>query len=148
MKYTKNKIWLTTNKTKFCIVRVYSDKTAMRAAYKEFRPNDKNHDTVLGAHCGYEKIIHRPNKRKETSQETGTVFLSKENCTASIVAHELMHAVIWAKTHKKNWKEQYPFIIDNIKSEEQLLHNLSYSLNQFYNFYWEKVDPHETRKNF
>lgn len=138
--FVSKKVWLTTDKKKFCIVRVYPAKKDMQEAYETFRPGDRGHDKVLGAHCGYEKLDMSPGKRMKLSPETGTVFLSMESLGAGIVAHELMHAVIWAKTHKKGWTDQYPFTIKGIAEEEKLLHNLTYAIRQFYDFYWKKLD--------
>ena len=110
----KKKIWLTTDKKKYCWVKVYNTKKEMQEAYEAFRPGDKNHDKVEGAHCGYER--HRLFRGKwRVHEETAIVFLCKERCGAGVVTHELMHAVLWARQHKFRFK-QYPVIIKSMDS--------------------------------
>lgn len=141
MKYRRKKIWLTLDKKKYCYVRVYPDKASMQEAYRAYRSYDgKNGWKILGAHSGYTRYVCEKGKRCKTLPETGTVWLSKENCGAGIVAHELMHAVIWARTHRARWTDQYPFVIKNMNEEEKLLHNLTYAIRQFYTWFYDQPD--------
>ena len=138
--YKSKRIYLTLDKKKYCVVRVYPTKIEMQEGYKKFKSGDKGHYKVLGSHCGYEKFIVEKGKPMKLSPETGTVFLSRQHLGVGVVSHELMHAVIWAKTHKKGWKDQYPFVIKDMNAEEKLLHNLSYAVRQFYDWFWKKLD--------
>lgn len=147
------RIYLNLKKTKYCIAKLYSSKEEMANAYKKFRPLDKNHNAVLGCHCAYEKwnFVTSPKKTvskkgiigfkeviksKTIKPETGTVFLCFEHCGAGVVTHELMHAIIWAHKHRM-YKKQYPFVLNNMKEEEKLLHNFTYAVRQFYDWYWK-----------
>jgi len=132
MKYRRKKIWLNTRKTKYCIVKLYDHKKEMQCAYKEFT-RDRKSSKVKGASCHYSKLTYRPYK---LSPEVGTVFLCREYCGAAIVAHEFMHAVMWAYRHTR-YKKQYPFVIKSMREEEVLLHNHSYAVMQFYVWYWK-----------
>lgn len=131
MKKTKQ-VWLNHKKTKYCIIHLFGTNSEMQKAYDK-NPHNNGGSKVLGAHCGYEKY-KTPNYK--IHPETGIVFLSLENCGASVVPHELMHAVLWAWKHKR-LKKQYPIVIKNMKDEEELLHNQSFAVNQFYNWYWK-----------
>lgn len=136
------KIYLNGKKSKYCLVRLFDKKKDMQKAYKESCPTDKNHDKTLGAHHAYEAIIVEKGKRDRLSPETGTLFCSLENCGAGVISHELMHAIFWARGHKF-MKKQYPIIVQNMKEEEELLHNFTYAIIQFYNWYWRinKISP-------
>lgn len=105
----------------------------MRAAYWQY-PTTTSKDLVLGVHCPYEKY-----RGRKLSPETGTVFLAVEYCGAGIVSHELLHAVLWAHKHKRN-KRQYPIVIENMRQEENILHNHTYAVEQFYRWYWKVVE--------
>lgn len=132
----KKKIFLNTDKTKYCWVKLFKTKKEMQAAYKKFKPQDGNHDEVLGVHCGYEKWIVKKGKKTICHPETGIVFLSKENCGAGVVTHELMHAILWARGHKMH-KRQHPIVIKSMEEEEAMLHNHTYAVMQFYDWYWK-----------
>jgi hypothetical protein len=149
----QKKIYLNTDKTLYCIAKLFKKKKNMQEAYKKFSPNDKNHFKVLGAHRAYEKwlVSKKPKirvskkgvvkafmstKLKGIETETGTLFLSLEDCGASVISHEIMHAVLWANKFKK-YKKQYPITIKSMEEEERILYNFSFAIRQFYNWYWE-----------
>lgn len=127
---------MTKNHKKWCIVRVYKTKKSMQIAYKKFRPNDLGHFKTLGAHCAYDLIKIGRDGRTVTSGETGTIFLHKNKCGAGIACHEILHGVLWAFRHRRN-KIQYPFVLKSMEDEEELLHNFTYAITQFYQWYWE-----------
>ena len=137
MKYVK-KVYLNTEKTKYCIVELYTTRKEMRVAYNKHPSNNAKGSKILGAHCGYEKY-RSTQPRWGVLPETGTVFLSLENCGAGVVAHEIMHAVLWAWKHKR-LKNQYPIVIKNMNEEEKILHNHSYAVMQFYRWYWKVIN--------
>lgn len=128
------RIYLNTKKTKYCIVRLFKRNNEMQLSYDKHKSNNGK-GKVLGAHCGYEKYT-TSQPRWGVLPETGTVFLSLENCGAGVVTHELMHAVLWAWKHKR-LKNQYPIVIKNMNQEEEVLHNQTYAVHQFYNWYWK-----------
>lgn len=105
----------------------------MQDAYFKARPYDVSHYKCLGVHLAYERWDMKTGKIKP---ESGTVLLSLENCGASVVVHELTHAVLYAWKHKK-YKKQYPITIKNMKEEELVLHRVSEATAQFYNWYWK-----------
>lgn len=112
----------------------------MQQAYLKYcKERGQKGNPVKGASTHYWKYIG-----KALKGETGTVFLSVEDCGAGIISHEFMHAVLWAYKHTKN-KKQYPIVIKNMKEEEVILHNHTFVVQQFYKWYWRKVktDPNE-----
>jgi len=131
----KKRIYVNTKRTRYITVKLYNNKKEMREAYKVFRPKDWGHNNVLGVHCGYVKY-ETTGKKTVMSNETGTVFLSLKNCGAGVVTHELMHAVLWAWKHNEK-KEQYPIVIKSMRYEEEILHNHTYAVTQFYNWYFK-----------
>ena len=142
MKYRWKKIWLNTKRTRYCICRLYNTKEGMQAYYTKYELQSTNeynrknaHDKVLGASLNYVKVWAKTGKY---CPETSTVLLHVQRCGAGIVAHEFLHAVIHAWHHSLKSK-QYPVIIKSMKQEEELLHNHSYALNQFYTWYWKVV---------
>ena len=131
--YKSKKIWLNEKKTKFCTTRLYRDKKEMQKYY------DLHSDThaikgqqIAGASIHWVMIF---NESRKVTGNTGMVLLCMERTGAGTVCHEFMHAVLWAHRHHKN-KKQHPIIIRNMKEEEEILHNLSYAVIQFYNWYW------------
>lgn len=139
--YVSKKIVLDRKLNKYCIVRVYPTRKKMQDAYKAFRPSDTHHYKVLGAHCGYTKYEFNDGKKGKMLGETGTVFLSRQNLGAGVVSHELMHAVFWAQIHRSRYLDQHPFTIKDMAHEEKLLHAHTSAVQQFYDFYWKKIDP-------
>lgn len=135
--YRKKKVWLNIKHTKYCWVRLYRDKYEMQCFYKDYcdrRGNDdKNHFKVFGVSLHYIRV-----KGKVAHPETGIVLLCVKHTGAGVVSHELLHAVLWAHKHHAR-KQQYPIVIKNIKDEEELLHNHSYAINQFYTWYWKII---------
>lgn len=129
------RVYLNLKKTKYCQVYLFKTKKQMQSFYAKHAPKDKNHYKVLGV------SIHRDYYKKEKGRwkilpRTGEVLLSLENCGAAVVAHELMHATIWAFRHNGKNK-QYPFVIESMNEEEKLLHAHSQAVMQFYNWYWK-----------
>lgn len=116
---------------------LYRSKKEMQAAYEKFKPQDKNHYKSLGACCNDTIVtVGGDNKIIRVSGQTSTVFLSLENCEVSVVVHELLHAVLFSHKHSLR-KKQYPIVIKNMKEEEVILHNHSYTCYQFYTWYWK-----------
>lgn len=139
VKYRKKKIFLDTNKIKYCFVKLFQDKTEMqKAAY----PNENGHDKVLGVHNGFTRLHYEKDGTTTVSNQTGQVFLNINDCGAGVVVHELMHAVLWAHKHSDT-KEQYPIVIKDMEEEETILHNHSYAVIQFYQWYWKVVEKNE-----
>jgi hypothetical protein len=137
-KYRSKKIWLDENHKWYCYVRLYREKIDMQNDYKKRSPNDTNHYKTLGVHNGYVLLKYAKNGGLKYINETGTVHLCIKHCGAGIVSHEFMHAVLWAYKHNRN-KEQYPILIKNMVEEEKILHMLTYSVQQFYRWYWQIV---------
>jgi hypothetical protein len=123
-----------TKSNKYFVAKLFKTKKQMQDAYKKASPKDDGHYKVLGVHQAYKK--YSTNGTKGISPETGTVFLSLENCGAGIVCHEIMHAVLWGRGHKK-YKKQYPIIIKNMVEEEKMLHAFTRCIIQFYDWYWK-----------
>lgn len=70
----KKKVYLTVDKKKWCIVKLYNFKYDMQRAYLDFcRERGQKGDSVKGASCHYEKYKIE-NGRYITSGETGIVF--------------------------------------------------------------------------
>jgi hypothetical protein len=134
--YRQKKIWLDENHRKYCIAKLYKEKIDMQNDYKERSPNDQNHYKCLGVHSPYEKLKVNKNGSMALSNETGTVNLCMQHCGAGVVSHEFLHAVLWAYKHKRR-KKQYPIIIKDMAEEEDVLHNLTYAIQQFYKWYWK-----------
>lgn len=134
--FLSHKIFVNRRKTKWCIVKVYSFKYDMQVAYKKFRPHDTHHFHVAGVHCGYELLRISKSKKEVMTGETGTIFLNVDQCGAGIATHEIMHAILWAKNHKRN-ADQYPIVIKNMKEEESMLMDFTYAVQQFYRWYWK-----------
>lgn len=85
------KVYLNKNKTRYAVVRVFNTLGDMRAAYHEFRPDDKLWRHVLGSCCPYEWYNI---DKKFTHKEIATVFLCVKHCGAGVVSHELLHACL------------------------------------------------------
>ncbi len=134
----RRKIYLNLEKTKYAVAMLFKNKKEMRDFYSKHCPNDKNHNKVYGV------SVHRDYYKKQGEKwiltpRTGEVLLNLKHCGAGIVSHEFMHAVLWAYKHNGR-RKQYPFVIKNIKEEEKILHNLTFALQQFYNWYWKVKD--------
>lgn len=134
-KYKRKKIWLTTDKTKYCTVLLFNTRKEMREYFSEYckRTNQRDYDNILGASLHFEKYING-----NITKETGKVLLSLQDCGAGVVSHELLHATLWAYKHRRN-KKRYPFIIKSHNEEERVLQNHTYAVKQFYNWYWKVV---------
>lgn len=130
------RIWLNFPHKKYCQVILYEKKFEMQKDYARYSPQDGNHYKTLGVHHGFDKLIIEPGKKAKLSPQTGIVRLCLEHCGAGVVSHEFMHAVLWANGHKR-YKKQYPIVIKNMKEEEKILHNLTYAVRQFYEWYWK-----------
>jgi hypothetical protein len=131
--YKKKKIWLNGKKTKYCFVKLFKCKKDMQAEYRKESPHDDLHDKTLGV------SLHRvyvDAKSLKMTPCTGIVLLSVENCGAGVACHEIMHAVLWAHKHSKN-KKQHPIFIKSMDEEEEILHNFSYAIRQFYNWFYK-----------
>lgn len=139
-KYFRKKLYVTTDKSKFVIVKLYIDCEKMQGAYYKECPKDMEsrdaYKRVLGAHRAYVTVKVNDKGRNVYHNETGTIFLSFENCGAGVVTHEIMHAVLWAWKHRKN-KSQYPIIIKNMEQEEEVLRNHTQATKDFYTWYWK-----------
>lgn len=131
----QRKIFLNKKNNRYCVVKLYKTKKEMQDAYKKASPKDANHFKVSGVHMAYVKLYIKKKGKTILSHETGTILLNLENCGAGVVGHEIMHSILWAHKHKRN-KEQYPIVINNMKEEEEILHNFTYAIRQFYNWYW------------
>lgn len=131
--YKSKRIYLNTQKTKYCIVKLFGKKKDMQDYYFSFSPQDADHYLCQGVSIHYEKINAVNNK---LSPETGMVLLHFGSCGAGIVTHELMHAVLYAYKHKK-YKKQYPIVIKNMAEEERILRNHTFAVREFYKWYWK-----------
>ena len=127
----KNRIYLNRNKKKWCIVQLYNFKYDMQQDYVKYcKERGQEYNPVKGASTHYWK-----SKGKLLSGETGTVFLSVEDSGAGVVTHELMHATLFANQHNET-KTHYPIVIKNMRQEETILHNHTYAVIQFYNWFY------------
>lgn len=140
MLYKTKKIWLNGKKTRYCWVRLYADKLEMQKAYHRYRPDDNDYDKIGGAHCAHVLLTISESGEEKISDETGRVYLCFDYCGASIIAHELGHAVLYA--NRENMiDEQHPIVIRDMEEEEEILYNLTYAIRQFYDWYW-KIEKH------
>lgn len=131
------KLFLSRDNEKYCVVKLYDTNKKMQRGYdRSVHKNVKDYAKVLGAHCGYVCIDTTTGKEHP---ETGTIFLSLENCGAGIAGHEIMHAVLWGWKHK-SMKRQYPIKIKNMDEEEEILHSFTHMISQFYDWYWSITD--------
>lgn len=136
VEFLKKKIWLREDKGKWCWCFVFKKKSEMRVYYKKVSPQDKNHDFVRGCSIHFYRY-----KGKILSRKTGVVLLNFEDgCGAGVTTHELLHAVLFANQHHKT-KPQYPIVIKSMEQEEKILHSHTFAVNQFYKWYWKKVEP-------
>lgn len=133
--FKQKKVWLNKKHSKYCIVKLFADQFEMQTFYKSYcderKLSDTYHFEVKGCSIHYELRMGR-----KCSPETGMVLLCFKYCGAGIVSHEFLHAILWAHKHKVN-KKQYPFVIKNMKEEEEILHNHTYAVTQFYKWYWK-----------
>jgi len=143
MGYYSARLYLRRDCKKWAIVRLYDTKKEMQSALKKFKPGIKNHLRTLGCHCAYD-LYKIAKGRTRTLGETGTIFLNQKHCGAGIATHEILHAVLWAHNHKRG-KQQYPITINSMKEEEDLLHDFTFAVRNFYNWFW-KVDKKRKKK--
>lgn len=130
--YKRKKIWLNRKNKNFCWIRLYAAKKDMQAFYlKDCENYSKEYEPILGAHIPYEVLL-----KGKLTKETGLVLLCFEHAGFGLVAHEILHAVLWARGHKRH-KKQYPIVIKNMEEEEDLLHDFTYAVRQFYIWYWK-----------
>lgn len=135
----KKKIYFSDAKDKYCLVKLFRSRWRMQRAYQRRRPDDMKVGEfvqVLGAHCGYTRIMVNTDRSERIHPEVGTVYLCAEGCGAGVISHEFMHAAIWAWRHRSG-KSQYPVMIMNIEEEEELLYMLTQAVSQFYCWYWK-----------
>ncbi|HMF73451.1 MAG TPA: hypothetical protein VK616_18350 [Flavitalea sp.] len=127
------KIYLNTQKTKHCNVRLYRTKKEMRDGIRKYRSYEKQIDQIAGCCCPYTRY----NIGTRTARpDVAKVFLSIQDCGAGIVTHELLHAVLWAWKHSFR-KKQHPILIKDMNDEEEILHNHTFAVKQFYNWFFE-----------
>lgn len=142
-KYFRKKLYVTRDRKKFVILKLFITQNDMQEAYKSECPADmvskSYYKRVLGAHRAYVTVRVNQNGRSVYYNETGTIFLSLENCGAGIVTHEILHAVLWAWKHRKS-KQQYPIVINNMTEEEDILLNHTHATKHFYDWYWKIRD--------
>lgn len=135
----KKKIWLNKNQTKWCWCYVFKHKIDMQDWYKKYcdsrNSSDRYHYKVKGVSIHYYRI-----KGKLLHKNTGIVLLNYEDgCGAGIVSHEFNHAVLFANQHHRT-KERYPIVIKDMNEEEKILHNHTYAVIQFYDWFWKIVN--------
>lgn len=138
--YKRKKIFLDLRRKKYCLVRLYVNKQTMQSDYKKHldAAGAKYHNPhkTLGAHHAYTQSIKSKNGKWVYTNETGIVFLNMDYTGAGIVSHEFAHAILWAWRHTPR-KQAYPIIINNNREEEDVLHNLTFAVRQFYIWYWK-----------
>lgn len=132
--YKRKKIWLNEKKTKYCTTRLYRDKKEMQKYYDLHCDSHAVKGLQIAGASMHWVMIN--GLTKKVTGETGMVLLCMERTGAGVVSHEFLHAVLWAHKHHKH-KKQHPIVIKNMKEEEEILHNLSYAVRQFYNWYWK-----------
>jgi len=131
------KIWLGREKKKYVVVKVADTREEMQAFYEKWTGSEQ--ESVEGVHLAFTRFEKHKDGRC-MSPQTGIVLLHRGRLGAGVVTHELMHAVLWAKQHK--WKrEDYPRVIRSMDEEERLLHQHTYAVQQFYDWYWKKLAP-------
>jgi hypothetical protein len=131
----RKRIYLNTDKSKYCTCFLFGSHAELVAFYKESCPDDGEHGKVLGVSRHFYKEA-KVNGRWKSGPETGHVLLSVEHCGAGVVSHEFMHAVMWAWKHSRR-KKHHPFVIKSMVEEERLLHNLTFAVRQFYGWFWK-----------
>jgi hypothetical protein len=120
------RVYLNEKRTKHCTVILFETAVEMRAYYAKQTKSDDNECHTLGVHVA--RIVRG-------KKQNGTVLLSLEFCNPSVVAHEFLHAILWARKRKT-----YPIVIKSPWQEEKLAYNLSYALSQFYSWQWKVAD--------
>jgi hypothetical protein len=130
----KKKIWLNTERTKYCWVKLFDTKREMQKVYADYckliGDSNKEASKTLGASFHYLVI-----QNGKCTNECGTVLLNREHLGAGIVAHELMHAVLNAWQHPR--REKYPIVIKDMPMEEKILYNLTFAVRQFWTWYFK-----------
>jgi hypothetical protein len=134
--HRKKRIYLNRKRTKYCTVKLYKDKKEMQAAMKSECGQRGSYKDIWGLHHAYDRILVPKKGRSKLLPETGTVYLCIRHCGAGVVSHELLHAVLWAWKHKRG-KKQYPIVIKDMKEEEEVLHNHTDAVRDFYTWYWK-----------
>lgn len=137
------RIYFDRQKTRYVVCRLFKYRNEMRTYYSKSCPNDKNHNDVLGVNIAREYYVKK-GKKWLFSKQTGEVLLNLQDCGVGVVTHEFMHAVLWARNFKE-FKKQYPIVIKDMADEEHLLHEFTYIVRQFYNWYWDvkkKIKAH------
>lgn len=137
----RKKIFVNTKRTRWVWVWLYSNKQEMQENYERnplvsLYGNAKKNDKILGAHCPYTRAQITSEGKRIFIGEIGRVYLCYGHVGAGIVAHEFGHAILWAFKHRP-FKKQYPIVIRDMRYEEELLHNLTEAVAQFYSWYWK-----------
>lgn len=135
-KYFTKKIYLNTEKTKYCSVKLFFRAEDMRREYQRMSSKKEYINDLNGAHIAY-VVYDCKGKQSVLTGETGLIFLHAGRCTAGVVSHEFGHAVLWAGNHPD---KEYPIIINNMEEEELLLGNQTIAVINFYKWYW-KIKP-------
>lgn len=100
----------------------------MQKFYKDWCPQDKNHDNVGGV------AVNRT--YWDISKGKKILMNRTGRCGAGVVSHEIMHAVLWANKFSAR-KKQYPIVIKSMKEEEELLKKHTLAVRDFYEWYWK-----------
>jgi len=137
-KVRRKRIYLNKEKTHYSVAHLFKTTKMMQEFYKKHHPKDSDgHNKVLGVSThGHYLMKKHKRSRWIKSPQTGTLLLSLEHCGAGVISHEIMHAVLYAHNRSKK-KKQHPIVINSMEEEEVILHNLTYAVRQFYNWFWK-----------
>lgn len=130
----------------YVIAHLFKDIKAMRAKYKELAPEEQDHNKIGGVCINreYYKAVstnYDDITLEHKQKQTGFVLTCLDYANAGVVAHELMHAVLFAHgISKVLCKEQHPIIIKDMAEEEVILYAFTEAVNSYYRWYWSLKD--------
>lgn len=136
MKYYRKKIWVSDRR--YVWVRLYKTRKDM-LEYADSRNSDKEpfDRNLAGCHFAYRQYVVGEGTPKFIA-ESGTVLLNMEYLGAGIVAHELLHAVLWAFKHSTRKKDNHPLAIKDMKQEERICYALTDACIDFWNWWVDR----------
>lgn len=122
----RKKIYVGAEPRRYVWCRVYDTLGEMREA---LGPGEED---TLGVHKALEVLEFPGDDADPTlSEHSGDVLLSREALGPWVVAHEFMHAAIWAHRHGRE-KAQYPVCLGSMAEEESVLRGMTNAVASFY----------------
>lgn len=133
MKYKSKRLWIDREHTKYSTVYLFDTLKGMREWDKNFQIENFQNDSryFYGKNIRYTSYTK---DKKEMNPDSSIILLCEPYAGRNTVAHEIMHAVLWAFNHRPTTK-RYPIVIKNVDQEEVLLQQHSYMMKQFYSWF-------------